>query len=259
MNFSTNKCLFVAAILSVIFLSATALNAGAAEKDNLIDFKKINAALKCADDTAISKTLEEALSKLSEAEKNLTAFEYLFIDGKLRLGARYYEKFIKNIYEQKNADISIFLKNIAKLYSTFANYAYENDILGMPPEGGDKFADKLLLILYDKYSAAYNMNKKDYETKKTSSDFVSYLEKKVKAAPCILPSADAISATVSEEISKLIKDPKKIELISRRLLLLLMVYKNISPASNNFQKELVKSVILKNHPEGLFKKAAASE
>ncbi len=276
-NGPMKKLKYLLAAILIIFLfpltspSATATseisNAAGGNKSNIADKNGVELNLKAAIDNAASekdtdravKIIRAACGHQESIETELVIFEFLFLTQRHGRYNDNFNEFVKLAGAHKDEYLKNYYYRIARLYSTFVNYALNRDELIIKSESGIKGTpaakDKtdILQLLHNKYSAAFEAAKKDAAMRKTSPDFISYLEKK-----CADRKVDGTTEMESIDGGLIVKvfkemaaDGRASKLIERRSLLLLMIYKNIRESADTFSNQLIIKLIKKNIAESI--------
>jgi hypothetical protein len=272
---TTILIIFLVPLLSTA--SATAATseistAAGGDKSNTINKNSAAISLKDAIDRAAAETnadsavkiIRTACAQQESIETELIIFEFLFLTQKHGRYNDNFNEFVKLAGAHKDKYLKNHYQRIAELYSTFVNYALNRDELIIKSESAIKRTpaakDKndILHLLHNKYSAAFEAAKKDAAMRKTSPDFISYLEKKCagKAPEGSEPAAETSDGgdLIVNAFKEMAADRRASKLIERRSLLLLMIYKNIRESADDFHKQLIISLIRKNIAETLINK-----
>lgn len=277
-NRPMKKLKYLLVVILIIFLfpltspSATATseisNAAGGDKSNIINKNSVDITLKAAIDRAAAekdtdsavKIIRTACARQESIETELVIFEFLFLTQRHGRYNDNFNEFVKLAGAHKDEYLKNYYYRIAQLYSTFVNYALNRDELIIESESAIKRTpsakDKndILQLLHNKYSAAFEAAKKDAAMRKTSPDFISYLEKKCadkKADGGSLEAETAGCGLIVKAFKEMAADSRASKLIERRSLLLFMIYKNTRESADAFSSQLIIKLIKKNIAESI--------
>lgn len=263
--------ILIAIILSfpVTFFTVSMVSASAGgDKPDTVNKNSAALTLKAVIDRAAAETDANAAVKIIQAacaqqesiETELVIFEFLFLTQKHGRYKDNFNEFVKLAGAHKDDYLKSHYQRIARLYSAFVNYALNRDELIIKNESAIKRTpaakDKtdILRLLHNKYSAAFEAAKKDAAMRKTSPDFISYLEKKCADKKTDGGSPEAETAGddfIVKAFKEMAADRRASKLIERRSLLLLMIYKNIRESADAFSSQLIIKLIKKNIAESI--------
>ncbi|HBC76443.1 MAG TPA: hypothetical protein DC017_16650 [Candidatus Wallbacteria bacterium] len=250
----------LAAVFILVFVSCIACRFPAAAKED--GRSSDYTGLKSAIDSALSRPSErevitgikEACAGLDSIEAELTAFEIFFIIQKREECPKRFSEFEKLLETAGDEYLKSYYSQLALLYSSFVNHALGSEVL-TAKERAVAPAHKIELtgLLRYKYLASIEAAKKDAAARKTSADFISYLEKKCGwREDGVASGGSETGEKIAAAFKTAASDGRLMKLIGRRYLLTLMVYKSVSSYGDAQSKKKAAKLVKDNFPRKLF-------